>query len=103
MGQDGGVCALTPSLFGVPGRAMPRWWRRVNRHSRDYHRRLGHRHVGWRDRTSGDEQEPSHEHRDFDEHLVPFSDLWLSFYYAGDREREPRYSTVAPYVGQASR
>jgi hypothetical protein len=79
-----GVCALTPSLFGVSGRAMPRWGRRFNRHSRDHHRRLSHRHVGWCDRTSGDEQEPSYEHRDLDEHRIPFADLSLSFYAVFD-------------------
>jgi hypothetical protein len=68
--NPGRLRALAPSLFGVSGWAMPRRGRRFNRYSRDHHRRLGHCHVGWRDRTSGDEPQPDHEHGDFDEHWV---------------------------------
>lgn len=47
--------ALTPSFFGMSGRAMPRRGRRVNRHGRDNHHRPGHLHAGWRNSTSGNE------------------------------------------------
>ena len=43
--------ALTPSLFGVPGRAMPHRRRRFNRHSRDHYHRSAHLYTGWRDCT----------------------------------------------------